>query len=46
MILVALAVPFAGEYQARPPVLSLVTGVFLLRGGLVPVVALAFPDYL
>ena len=40
--LVVLAVPFAGQYQARPPELSPVPGFLPLHGGLVLVLALAF----
>ena len=44
--LVVLAAHFAGQYQARPPVLSPVTGFFPPHGGIVLVPALAFPGYL
>ena len=40
--LVVLAVPFAGQYQARPPELSPVPGFLPLHRGLVLVLALAF----
>ena len=44
--LVVLAVPFAGQHKACPPVLSPVMGFFLPHRGLALVIALACPDYL